>query len=314
MIPTHNRRDRVQRCIDAVLADPTAIEVVVVVDGSTDGTIERLVERAATDIRLRPVLVEHGGLYPTLQAGAERATGEVVLVVDDDVVPAPGLATGHARHHATQRGIVVLGYMPVATPTPRRRGQFATFLYARNYEWTTDLWTREPTSMLRRFWGGNYSLRREDALRVGFVAPTGRLPYNDDQEFGLRLSRAGITGVFDRTLLAHHEHARDMDAFFDEARRRGIGAMMVHAAHEDIVGPLRLERYEVALPAPARWAVRAGRNRVMARVELALLRPLIHVAGIVRWWKLESLAATVAMHIIEVRTIIEARSAADRGA
>src|SRR3954447_14362860 len=48
-----------------------------------------------------------------------RVTGPLVshpavheVMLDDDVVPTPGLASGHAAAH-TQPGLVVLGYMPV---------------------------------------------------------------------------------------------------------------------------------------------------------------------------------------------------------
>ena len=46
-------------------------------------------------------------------AGAAQATGEVVLVIDDDALPTPGLVAGHARLHRENNGIVVYGYYPV---------------------------------------------------------------------------------------------------------------------------------------------------------------------------------------------------------
>lgn len=305
VVPTHNRRDRIERCIDALLRDPAATEVVVVVDGTNDGTIELLRARAERDPRIVPVYIEHGGLQAARQAGAERATGEVILSVDDDVLAAPDLVTGHARHHRGTSGLVVLGYMPNVVPSKRSPGGFPAYLYAENYEWATREWERDPAQILRMFWGGNTSLRRDDALRVGYVSPTGALPYGEDRDFGLRLHRAGITARFDRSLLAHHEHQRDLPGFLREARARARGAQMIHEAHEDLIGPLDLGRYEAELPAPARWAVRAAHRRPVAIVEQPLLRALIRAAGVIRWWKLESLAAVVTMHVIEVRTILD---------
>jgi glycosyltransferase involved in cell wall biosynthesis len=306
VIPTRNRRQRIERTVRALLADPAATEVVVVDDGSTDGTTGLLEALAVDEPRLRSLRTPPRGQDFARQAGAEVASGDVLLTIDDDVVATPGLVTGHARHHAGRRGLVVVGYMPVRTPCRRRPGQFATYLYAQNYEWACRRWEREPEAVLRYLWGGNLSLRRADALRVGFVSPSGRLPYNEDQEFGLRLLRAGAQGVFDRSLLAHHEHERDLDGYLREGRVRAVGAMTVHAAHGDLLGPFRLERYEDALPRQVRWAVRAARRPAIANLEVRLLRPLIRLSGLARWWQLESLAATLALHVIEVRTVVTA--------
>ena len=305
VIPTRDRRDRVLRAVDAVLADDATLEVVVIDDGSTDDTYDALRARAADDPRVRPLRVPNGGQAAARQTGAEHARGDVVLLLDDDVVAAPGLVTGHARRHAASDDLVVVGYMPTRCPVPRRPGQLAPYVYAENYEWAARSWDADPAAILRTLWGGNVSLRREEALRVGLVAAGPRLLYREDQELGIRLERAGLSGVFDRQLLAWHEHERDVDAFLAEARNRALGAILVHLAHPDVLGPLQLDRYETSMPAPARWAIRAGRNRVVAATEVALLRVVIAAAGAVRWWKLESLAGVVAMHILEVRTIIE---------
>ena len=304
-MPTYRRRDRIEACIDALLADDATTEVVVVIDGTRDGTLELLEARAEHDPRIVPLFVEHGGLQLARQAGAERASGEVLLTIDDDVVASPGLVAGHAGHHAAQTGLVVLGHMPTVRPAPRRPGDFAANLYADDYDWAVAGWERDPGSICRTFWGGNCSIRREDALRVGFLSPAGALPYGEDRDFGLRVLRHGLTVRFDRTLHADHHHRRDLTAFQREAHARATGAHMIHEAHADLIGPLDLARYEGSLPSPARWAIRAARARAIASIERALLVPLVHAAGAIRWWKLESLAAIVLMHVIEVRTILD---------
>lgn len=312
VIPTHDRCHRLGRALDAVLADPAVTEVVAVDDGSTDGTRDLLEARAADDPRLRAVHVDQGGQDRARQIGTEMALGEVVLLLDDDVIAAPGLAAGHARHHAAEEGLVVVGYMPVRLEGRRRRGRVAAHLYAENYEWVCRRWETDPATVLGQLWGGNVSLRRRDALRVGLVSPSGRIPYGEDRDMGLRFLAAGLRGRFDRSLLASHEHERTVDAYLREGRARAAGAMQVHAAHADVLGPLTLERYEEWLPAPGRWAVRLARHPRVAAAELAALRAVIGIAGLIRWWKLESLAALVALHVVEVRTIVEARG--QRGA
>ena len=113
-----------------LLADPAADEIVVVDDGSNDGTLMLLEDLAAAHPQLRPVPTRHRGRAAAGQLGLERATGEVVLLLDDDVVAAPGLVEGHARAHAVSDGLVVVGYMPIRLPACRRPGDASTFLYA----------------------------------------------------------------------------------------------------------------------------------------------------------------------------------------
>ncbi len=86
-----------------------------VVDGCDDGSIELVEELRRDDERL-VARCENGGASAARQAGVEAASGEVVVLLDDDVVAEPGLVTGHARAHADRDGVVVVGYAPVAAP------------------------------------------------------------------------------------------------------------------------------------------------------------------------------------------------------
>jgi glycosyltransferase involved in cell wall biosynthesis len=81
----------------AVLEDG-ADELVIVVDGCRDGSIELLRALAAQDSRLRPVFVENGGEGRARQIGAQTATGDILVVLDDDVIPQPGLINGYRKH------------------------------------------------------------------------------------------------------------------------------------------------------------------------------------------------------------------------
>ncbi len=117
VIPTYNRLDRLKRVLAALEKQTfpsTAWEVVVVSDGSQDGTNEYL-QSLHTPLRLTPVLQENQGVAAARNAGIARAQGHIVLFIDDDVVPVPELMQEHWRIHETQGdGIVVIG--PMITP------------------------------------------------------------------------------------------------------------------------------------------------------------------------------------------------------
>jgi hypothetical protein len=149
-------------------------------------------------------------------------------------VPGPGLAAGHAAHHAGRPGLVVAGPMSVRDP----RGAPAR-LYAEAYEAWRSAVERDPGELLRRLWGGNVSLRRADALQAGVAAPAMRDLRHEDREFGLRLAAAGLTPVFDPRLQAEHRYVRELDAWRADCRAEGAGRVVLHRLHPDL-GPVQL--------------------------------------------------------------------------
>jgi len=91
VITTYNRAGIVRRCLDSTLAQGFAdFEVVVVDDGSEDGTAETL-RRAYDDPRLRVVRHEDNrGINPARHTGVATATGAWVVVIDSDDELLPG--------------------------------------------------------------------------------------------------------------------------------------------------------------------------------------------------------------------------------
>src|SRR5688500_16219691 len=223
VVPTHERRGLLPSAVEPLLGDPAATEVVVVVDGSSDGSFEWALARASHEPRLRVLRTPGVGPAAARDAGVRAASGAVVLLVDDDVVAEPGLVSGHARRHAREDGLVVAGYMPPAVPARRRVGDFAVRLYAREYEGVCRSYERDPGAVLHGLWGGNVSLRRSDFVRVQERAGDAPVRYHEDRDFGLRCRRAGLRGTFDRTLLAVHHHRRDLAGFARDARAQGLG-------------------------------------------------------------------------------------------
>ena len=290
VIPTHNRRQQLPQLLEAVLPEAAA-EIIVVVNACEDGSLQLLEEHAEQEPRLRPMFVEEPGQTLALQAGVEAAKGEVVLLLDDDVLPEPGLVEGHARHHAAAEGLVVLGYMPVARPIRRRRGEFAAALYSHDYEGACESYERDPDSVLTELWAGNVSIRRADCLRVGLRAGAG-MPegygYHEDRDLGLRCRAAGLRGVFDRRLRARHMYEKTTEGFLRAARSSGATRAAVHATHADAVGPLSEDFFARAAPLPGRLLVRLARHGAVYRPVRFLLRTIAAAAGALRVFRVET--------------------------
>jgi len=84
VIPTWNRARLVSEAIESALAQlEGAVEVIVVDDGSTDGTSELLRERFGTQINLIS-RAERGGIGAARNLGAREASGDLLGFLDSD--------------------------------------------------------------------------------------------------------------------------------------------------------------------------------------------------------------------------------------
>ena len=90
VLPVFNARDYVGEALKSVLGQSREdFELIVVDDGSTDGSGAILDEYAASDSRVRVDHRPHRGLVPTLNAGCRRATARYIARLDADDVASP---------------------------------------------------------------------------------------------------------------------------------------------------------------------------------------------------------------------------------
>jgi GT2 family glycosyltransferase len=245
VIPTTGHSPWLGATVRQLLADAAVSEIILVDDRA--GAPGPLPGVDGHDARVR--VVRSGGGAPALarQRGVEEARAPIVLLLDDDVVPGPALATGHARRHAQQAGLVVVGSMPVAAG---QRG-VAARLYAADYDRRARSWIVDPAGVLRHLWTGNVSMRRDDALRVGLASESFSGRRHEDREFGLRCRAAGLRGVYAPELRAAHHYERAMEDFFADARAQGRERVDLHAVHPEL-GSVPLESFTENVPRPLR--------------------------------------------------------------
>ncbi|MFC4894189.1 glycosyltransferase [Streptosporangium amethystogenes subsp. fukuiense] len=141
VIPARDEEARLGPCLSAVLADPAVAEVVVVDDESHDGTADLAARLGAKVLIGAPLPEGWVGKQWALKQGVEAAVGEVVVTLDADARPAPGLigalatvldgydlvsvgprymceGTAEQALHASFLATLVYRFGPIGPPTP----------------------------------------------------------------------------------------------------------------------------------------------------------------------------------------------------
>ena len=273
VMPTYQRRALLPTLLPPLLRDPGLDECVVVVDGARDGSLEFLQGLAREDSRVVPVFVENRGADHARAAGVRRASGDIVVLLDDDVEAHAGLVTAHSRHHARADRLVVVGYMPVKDT----RGVGAC-LYSERYEEHCRQWQENSDRILDSFWAGNVSLRREEYLMVAAAQSRNRYDFHEDRAFGFRCAAAGLTGVFDPACRAAHHYTRSVDRLARDARNQGLNLVRLHDEYPAHSRPLAADEFTWFLPDYQVPFVNLCRRPRAAAAASVLLRGVTRVA------------------------------------
>lgn len=190
-IVVKDRRHLVERCLDGVLAQDLdgPFEVVVVDNGSTDGTLEHLRERASASPVPMRVVEDPGSLGRIRNRAVAEAAAPLVAFTDSDCVPAAGWLAAVVAPFATPGG-ASLGVVQGRTlPEPGPRGRWSA--------------TQELTAFTGRYECCNLAYR-VDALRAsgGFDEAIGF--FGEDTAAGLAVRRLGWQESFAPDAVVHH--------------------------------------------------------------------------------------------------------------
>jgi glycosyltransferase involved in cell wall biosynthesis len=237
VIPTYDRRERLRACLDALArqTQPASdFEVIVVDDGSSDGTLEML-EALSLPFFLRVVRQgRNTGYGAARNAGVGVARGTYVLFLDDDVSATPELVAEHLRVQHEEGGVGVIG--PYPQSLPRGAGRFARAVAELRLEYYESLEKQIPT--FTAFHTGNLSVPRADFEAVGGFADD--LPRAVDVELGYRLQEAGMRFVFAPRALGIEDQRETSKDMIRDAEVRGANALELWRRHPPIIASFRI--------------------------------------------------------------------------
>ena len=207
VVPTHDRFTSVSRLLAALRiqsVSPDDFEVVVVADGCQDGTPARI-RAAHWPFRLNVLEQPSSGASAARNRGAETATGDLLLFLDDDIEPDADVVRAHAAAHAADDGVVGLGRL---RPAVERNDFFGVALRG----WWEEM--SEPVGEYGHRYScfdllsGHFSIRRRTFMALGGFDAS--LRCREDYELGYRINAAGLRFRLITGAAAKHRETSDL--------------------------------------------------------------------------------------------------------
>jgi GT2 family glycosyltransferase len=194
------------------------------------------------------------GRAAACNAAIAAARGEVVVILDDDMEPTPGLLRNHYGSHPRGSRRCIVGAAPVRlAPDSPRVARYVAAKFAGHL----DVIGRPGHSFaLRDFYSGNASIRRDVLLEVGLFDEGFMLYGNEDLELSLRLRDADVELRFSAEAAADQRYAKDLAGLAEDTFQKGKTAVQFATAHPHVFEGLHLAAYRSVSP---RWSsVRAA--------------------------------------------------------
>jgi GT2 family glycosyltransferase len=285
-IASYNRRDRLARTLEGLgrqTFPPERYEVLVVLDGSSDGSAE-MVRSLDVPYSLRLLEQENRGLAASRNRGGREASAPVVVWLDDDIVPEPAFLAEHAAaHRVAADEHVALGSYP-----PARQGPDTNLFSLANRQWWLDYFRRRadpdrPWTFVD-FADGNVSFPRSLLLRSGGWDEDFQGGRRQDWEFGVRLLDQGVRFAYYPEARGWHYYSLSFSWAMKTRRVEGRNDVVFASKHPEVRS--RLPLADIARSDGGE--LRTRRRFAYRHPELSarLVRPALPIVYALEHWKL----------------------------
>ncbi len=192
VIPTYQRKDLLLTTLESLAKQDyeRPFEVICVIDGSTDGTSQTLYSKKFP-FKLMVLEQENQGAGTARNNGAQKADGEILVFLDDDMEACPEFLTELDQSFSHPEFTVVTGDILLDPKSPKN--PLTSFL---------DTYSKERIARLKNgqeinevdIWSGQLAIRKHIFFKYGGFDGEFNIDGqygNEDMELGLRLIRGG---------------------------------------------------------------------------------------------------------------------------
>lgn len=220
LIPAYNEEKVIRACLDRVTASAhPALRVIVIDDGSTDGTAEAVAQAAALDDRIHLLRIANGGKANALNAGLSQCHEDIIVALDADTQFHPDTVSRLARWFVDPGIVAVAGNARVGN-----RSNFLTRCQALEYITAQNLERRAYAALgcVTVVPGAVGAWRRRAVLAAGGF-PDATLA--EDQDLTIALQLQGGRVLYDSTAVAETEAPDTLRGLSRQRFRWSFGTM-----------------------------------------------------------------------------------------
>lgn len=204
IIPTYRRERVLLNTIEYLLRlDPAPTEILII-DQTEEHEPEtaQALTRISHEGRINLIRLTQPSITHAMNTGLSRARGEIVLFLDDDIIPHPGLTDAHLAAHSAGHNIVAGQVLQPGEEVGSETGPFQ--------------FSSGRKQFISELMGGNFSIKRGLALELGgFDENFVHVAYRFEAEFAARALAAGEKILFEPGASIRHlkEHRGGTRAF-----------------------------------------------------------------------------------------------------
>ncbi|MEW6599421.1 MAG: glycosyltransferase [Nitrospirota bacterium] len=225
IIPTYNRKEQLLECLDHLsrqTADASMFEVIIVDDGSTDGTAEKI-RGADTPFSLRYYHQKNAGPGRARNLGVDLASNDIVAFIGDDIMVSPDFIKEHLNTHNMNPDckVAVLGLIewpPEFEITPFM--EYITGPGGQQFAFPTIKDSNDAGPAF--FYTSNISLKKTLLKEQPYLFDHDFIfAAYEDIELGIRLHEQGLRIVYNESALAFHKHHMTLESFCERQYKAG---------------------------------------------------------------------------------------------